>query len=156
MTVPHDITEFAVGDTRELTIDVTEELVAAFVALTGDVNPLHMSDEVAASVGMHRRVVHGMAYASWISTLIGMYIPGPGALWASQRISWLIPVRLGDRLKLTGRIAYVSIPQRAITLDVKACSQKNETVMTGTANVILTRQPAREAVHAGSRIGNWS
>ena len=36
MSVPADISQFRIGDQRSLSIDVTENLVAKFVELTGD------------------------------------------------------------------------------------------------------------------------
>ena len=42
-------------------------------------------------------VVHGMLGASFISTVIGTKLPGPGALWVSQTLDFLLPVRLGAR-----------------------------------------------------------
>ena len=56
----------------------------AFAALSGDYNPLHMDSGYARRTHLGRRVVHGMLVASYVSTLIGMQLPGAGSLWMQQ------------------------------------------------------------------------
>lgn len=144
---------FGVGDRRELSVEMTEELVEKFVALTGDTNPLHLSDEFAASVGMSRRVVHGMAYASFLSTLIGCELPGPGALWITQDLAWAAPVRIGDRLRIVGEVTHVSPGQRTLTLRTEARNSRDERVLSGTARVLVAgaSAPAAPPVETGQR-----
>ena len=42
------------------------------------------------------RVVHGMLVGSYVSTLIGTQLPGPGALWAQQTLRWVAPVFIDE------------------------------------------------------------
>ena len=43
-------------------------------------------------VWFYKPVAHGAIIISQISKLIGNEVPGPGALWLSQDISWLNPI----------------------------------------------------------------
>ena len=83
-----DFAAIAVGDTAKLTRTVGHDDVELFATLSGDRNPLHMDDEFARGTSFERRVVHGMLVASYVSTLVGMHLPGPGALWTQQSFRW--------------------------------------------------------------------
>ncbi|MBF0245059.1 MAG: MaoC family dehydratase, partial [Planctomycetes bacterium] len=84
-----------VGDRRELLHTFREEEVLAFAELSGDHNPLHMNSAYADRTLAGGRVVHGMLGASFVSTLIGMHLPGPGALWNRFDIRWKKMIRIG-------------------------------------------------------------
>ena len=42
------------------------------------------------------RIAHGMLTAGFISAALGMELPGPGAVYLSQSLQFLRPVRIGD------------------------------------------------------------
>ena len=48
------------GMAEEFTVTVTEEMMAQFCAMSGDVSPIHMDAEYAAGRGYPGRVVYGM------------------------------------------------------------------------------------------------
>ncbi|HEX7422143.1 MAG TPA: MaoC family dehydratase, partial [Thermoanaerobaculia bacterium] len=70
--------------------------VRRFVEITGDVNPLHVDDAFASGTQFGRRVLHGMLTASIFSTMVGMLLPGTGAIYRSQTLRFLRPVHVGD------------------------------------------------------------
>ncbi|MBV9081501.1 MAG: MaoC family dehydratase, partial [Acidobacteriaceae bacterium] len=73
-----------VGDTATLTRTIEERDVRAFANLSGDFNPLHIQQEFAKRTSYQRPVVHGLLIGSYVSTLVGMHLPGPGGLWTEQ------------------------------------------------------------------------
>lgn len=86
-----DFGAIQLGDRAAIVKRFDEEDVAAFAALSNDNNPLHMESGRAENTRFGRRVVHGMLVASYVSTLVGMRLPGTGALWmrkASGGESW--------------------------------------------------------------------
>ncbi len=107
----------------------------AFAKLSGDRNPLHMDDSFAARTHFQRRVVHGMLVANYVSTLIGMRCPGPGALWSQQNFRWLAPVFIGDKINLTMKVTHKSEGSRSLTIEVKALNQEGKVVMEGEGTV---------------------
>lgn len=109
----------------------------AFADYSGDRNPLHLDAEYAKSTRFKRRVAHGMSYASLFSRLIGMDLPGPGALWMSQNFRFTRPVFLGDQLELTVEILAISESARTVTLDCRTVNQLGEEVMSGTGDVMV-------------------
>ena len=126
-----------VSDKATLSKTITEEDVRAFAALTGDYNPLHMEEEFAAGTHFQRRVVHGMLVASYVSTLVGMQLPGPGALWTRQNFQWVAPVFLGDTLEITLEVLHKSEGNRAVSVSVKAVNQHGKAVMEGEGAVVV-------------------
>ncbi|XP_051205840.1 3-hydroxyacyl-[acyl-carrier-protein] dehydratase, mitochondrial isoform X3 [Lolium perenne] len=74
----------------------TEGDVAAYAAVSGDRNPVHLDDAVARGAGgfSRGRVVHGMLASSLFPALIASRFPG--AVYASQSLRFAAPVHVGD------------------------------------------------------------
>ena len=139
-----DFTRISVGDQASLQRTIAEADVDASARLSGDYNPLHMDSEFARSTHFQKRVVHGMVVAGYVSTLIGMHLPGPGALWANQSFTWLQPVFIGDTLEVTLRVTHKSEGTRTLTVAVEAVNQHGKAVMNGTGTVVLLQQREKE------------
>ena len=84
--------ELHVGQAASVCRTVTSADVAAFAQLSGDYNALHLDSEFAARTEFARPVAHGFLHASMLSTLIGMKLPGCGALYLSQTIEFSAPM----------------------------------------------------------------
>ena len=127
--------KFKVGDKVSITHAITAKDVDNFANLTGDDNPLHMSDEFAREHLFGERVVHGMLSASFISTIICTKIPGRGALWQSQTLEFKGPARIGDTIKVEAEVTYRSEAQRILVLAISVDNQKGEPLIRGEAKV---------------------
>jgi 3-hydroxybutyryl-CoA dehydratase len=89
--------------TRERTI--TEPDVLGFAHLTGDWHPQHADAEWAANGPFGERIAHGMLV---ISMAAGMVPFDPHRVIALRRVTDVVfkrPVRLGDTVRVDGRIA---------------------------------------------------
>ena len=131
------------GDTASISRCFSEEDVAAFAALSGDYNPLHMDDEFAGQTRFQRRVVHGMLVASYVSTLIGMRLPGAGSLWVQQSFRWQKPVHIGDTIEITLKVKHKSSGLRTVTVEISAVNQDGVTVMSGEGAVSVPDAQSR-------------
>lgn len=136
-----------IGDTQSLVKTITESDVRKFVEMTGDDNPLHVNRAYAESTAFKDIVVHGMLGASFISTVIGTKLPGTGALWVSQNIEFLLPVRLGDVLTISCTVLKKYERERLLELDTRILNQNQQVVLTGQGKVKLltTASPAEQA-----------
>jgi len=136
-----------IGDTQSLVKTITEADVRKFVEMTGDDNPLHVNRAYAESTAFKDIVVHGMLGASFISTVIGTKLPGTGALWVSQNIEFLLPVRLGDVLTISCTVLKKHERERLLELDTRILNQNQQVVLTGQGKVKLltTAAPALQA-----------
>jgi 3-oxoacyl-[acyl-carrier protein] reductase len=127
---------------------ITAEDVAAFARLSGDYNELHIDDEFAARTEFAQRVVHGFLHASLLSTLIGMKIPGRGALYLSQTIDFSHPVFIGDTVEATGVIESIDSVTRVLTIRTEISNQDGTCVLTGTARAKVLRVQEEKPMRA--------
>lgn len=135
------ITDFKVGDNAKLKHRITAADTKSFVELTGDDNPLHTDAAWAEKSAMKGIVTHGMLSASFLSTIIGKKLPGPGALWVSQAIEFLSPVRLNDELTVTAEVVEVHVRQRLLKLQCNIQNQRGKGVLKGECLVKLLEEP---------------
>jgi 3-oxoacyl-[acyl-carrier protein] reductase len=146
MTAFGDFDSLQVGDRRQLQKTITEADIRRFVELTGDNNPLHVDPEFALDTPFKDIVVHGMLGASFISTVIGTQLPGPGALWLSQNLEFLLPVRLGDALTVSCTVLKKHDRDRLLELDTRITNQQGQTVLQGQGKVrMLAPRPVAAA-----------
>lgn len=124
-----------IGDEEEIFHTITAKDVDAFACLTGDNNPLHMDDEFAAKTTFKKRVVHGMLPASFISTMIGTKLPGEGSLWYEQKLRFISPVRIGERIRVFAKVKFKSLSQRVLTIETTVFGEGNKKVIEGEAKV---------------------
>jgi acyl dehydratase len=109
------IEDFEVGQRASFTKTFTDEDVRRFIEITGDANPLHVDDAFAGETRFGRRILHGMLSASILSTMVGMHLPGTGAVYRSQTLRFLRPVHVGDTL--TAHFVVRSIDRRREILE---------------------------------------
>ncbi len=96
--------QIEVGHKESFKVTVTEEAMDKFREITGDVNPLHKDKEYAKEHGHKDRVAFGMLTASYLSTLVGVYLPGKRSLIHSVDIKFEGAVYPGDELNIEGTV----------------------------------------------------
>jgi 3-oxoacyl-[acyl-carrier protein] reductase len=133
-------TEIEVGMVKELTHKLTQDDIKRFVELTGDDNRLHTDIEYASKTSFKKPVAHGMLGASFISTIIGTKIPGDGALWFSQSLEFLLPVRVGDSLTVRAEVIKKDDRTNVIDLKTDVVNQNKQKVIQGLAKVKVVEQ----------------
>ena len=143
-----DFDSIQVGETQTLSKLITEVDVRKFVDMTGDNNPLHVDRTYAETTAFKDIVVHGMLGASFISTVIGTKLPGTGALWVSQNMEFLLPVRLGDTLTISATVLKKYERERLIELDTRIFNQNQQLILTGIGKVklLVVAKPEKKLV----------
>lgn len=126
-----------VGDKEVISHNITKEDINKFIDLTGDDNRLHNDEDFASQTQFKKPVVHGMLGASFISTVIGTKLPGDGALWFSQSLEFLIPVRVGDKLSISAEVIKKYDKDKIIELKTEIENQNRQIVTKGIAKVKL-------------------
>ena len=99
--------DIKVGKIERFSHQITKGEVDRFAELTGDFNPIHVDTEYALKTNFGKRVVHGMLTSSFISTMIGMRIPGKGSLWLSQTLNFINPTFIGDTIEVSAEVINV-------------------------------------------------
>ncbi len=151
MSLFADFDAINVGDARTLVREIGEADVRRFVEMTGDDNPLHVDRAFAEATSFRDVVVHGMLGASFISTVIGTQLPGPGALWVSQNLEFLSPVRLGDTLTVSCVVTAKHPRERLLELDTTIVNQAGQKVLAGSGKVKVLEGPAAAAPAEAAR-----
>lgn len=128
------------GTAATLTKTISVEDIEAFAALSGDRNPLHLDASFARQTRFQRPVAHGMLVAGFISTMVGMQLPGAGALWTRQSFDWRLPVYAGDTLVFTLRVRHASHATNTVAIEVNAVNQNGQIVMEGEGAVMMVEQ----------------
>src|SRR6186713_1892743 len=102
--------DLSVGMTETLKKTIDSSDVVGFAEVTGDRNPIHLSEHFAAKTPFGGRIAHGLYTASLISAVIGTRLPGPGAIYISQTLRFLAPVRIGD--DVTASVEIVELTEK--------------------------------------------
>jgi 3-hydroxybutyryl-CoA dehydratase len=133
------IEDFEAGQHVTFVKTFTEDDLRRFIEITGDVNPLHVDDEFAARTQFGHRVLQGMLTASIFSTMVGMLLPGTGAIYRSQTLRFLLPVYLGDTVTAHFVVRSVDRAKHRLVIDAWIENEACEHVIEGTCEAGLLR-----------------
>ncbi len=128
------------GVAESFTKTVTERDIELFGEVSGDVNPLHFNEEFAKTTIFKGRIAHGVLSASYVSTVLGMKIPGPGTVFMSLSMRFKAPVRIGDTVTATCTVRDVVPEKRRVTFDC-VCKVGETVVVEGEAMVMAPIRP---------------
>jgi 3-hydroxybutyryl-CoA dehydratase len=133
--------DLSVGMTETYSKTVKASDVVGFAEITGDRNPIHLSEHFAAKTPFKSRIAHGLYTAGLISAVIGTRLPGPGAIYLSQTLYFRAPVLIGDVVEAAVRVAELTERGNRARL-VCTCTVAGKIVLEGEA---LVKVPARPA-----------
>ncbi|HWA03240.1 MAG TPA: MaoC family dehydratase [Rhizomicrobium sp.] len=119
---------------------ISEHDVEMFGEVSGDRNPVHFDEDYARGTMFKGRIAHGMLSASYISTVLGMRMPGPGTIFMSLTTRFKAPVRIGDTVVTTCTVREVNAEKRRVIFDC-ACKVGETTVIEGEAMVMAPSRP---------------
>jgi 3-hydroxybutyryl-CoA dehydratase len=129
---------FTIGEEATLTKLVSDDDIKAFARISGDHNPIHINEEYAKGTMFGGRIAHGMLVASLISAVLGTRLPGPGAIYLSQKLRFLAPVRPGDEVTARVRITGWDPEKGRVTLLTEVANKKGIAVITGEAQLVMS------------------
>jgi 3-hydroxybutyryl-CoA dehydratase len=130
---------------------ITEADVVGFAALTGDWHPQHSDAVWAAESAFGERIAHGMLV---ISFAVGLVPLDPARVVALRRLGDVVfkrPVRLGDTLRVSGKVADLSPVSAAAGLVTFAWSihnQEDQLVCRARVEVLWSREAEQAAASA--------
>ena len=129
--------QITIGLTKEFHVVITQSLVDDFAKISGDFSPLHMNEEYAKSTKFQNKVVHGMLLASFLSRMIGMYLPGKHALYTSQSLEFHNPCFVGDEIIVSSIVVDKSESTKIIKIESKIRNIKNKILLSGIGKIIV-------------------
>ncbi len=131
--------DLSLGMSETYSKTVKSSDVVGFAEITGDRNPIHLSEHFAARTPFKGRIAHGLYTASLISALIGTRLPGPGAIYISQTLRFLAPVKIGDTVDAIVEVVDLNERKQRAGLSCK-CNVGSTAVLEGEAVVMVPRR----------------
>lgn len=137
----HFFEDIQIGMEATYTRTVQEADIQAFAQVSGDVNPVHLDEAYAAASPFKGRIAHGILTASYLSTVFGTRLPGPGCIYVTQTLKFKAPVRIGD--EVTAKVVVTGlVPEKKRVIFSCSCSVKDTVVLEGEAALMV---PSRTA-----------
>jgi 3-hydroxybutyryl-CoA dehydratase len=129
------IEDMEIGMSRYVQKTITDRDIALFSEVSTDRNPVHLDEDYAQETIFQGRVAHGMLTASLISAVIGEQLPGHGAVYLSQSLRFMAPVRPGDTVRAEVTVMDIDHARRRVTLETR-CAVGDTVVLKGEALVL--------------------
>lgn len=123
--------DLKIGMSESFTVTVTPEMMDSFLNLSGDENPLHTDSDFAKKQGYNDRVVYGLLTTSFISKLVGVYLPGKYCLLQGIDVKYSKPVYAGDVLIVKGEVEELHESVKRATIKVTITNQDEKKVVKG-------------------------
>lgn len=130
-----------VGDVAEIARRASDADIAGFVESVGDYNPVHSDPAYAAATQFEEPIAPGIWTAGLISAVIGTRLPGPGAIYLSQDLKFLRPVKIGDVIRARVEVLETNRVKNRMRLRTVCTNQRGEDVLTGEALVMPAKTP---------------
>jgi acyl dehydratase len=127
-----------VGDVARRTREVTARDIELFTELTGDRNPLHYDQDLAARSRFGGIVVQGGVTSGLLNALVAEQLPGPGSVFLRVDWSFRAPVRQ-HVITAEARVLETREDKPVTTLATTITNQAGVVVLDGTA--VVWRDP---------------
>lgn len=130
---------------------ITEADLVNFAALTGDWHPQHADSEWAAGSEFGERVAHGMLVISYAVGLAPIDPERVLALRGLDRVAFKRPVRIGDTIRVEGRLEETKAVGGGIELATyrwRIRNQRDEVVVAAKVTAVM-RDGAASAEPSG-------
>jgi 3-hydroxybutyryl-CoA dehydratase len=135
----NDSQDLKVGQTAQISKEITSSDLALFAAVTGDFNPAHFDPVYAAGTFFKERIGHGMIAAGLISGVIGMKLPGPGTVYVQQTLNFLAPLKINDVVTVKVEIVEI-LEKNRVRLRTVVLKQDGVTAVDGEALVTAPKK----------------
>jgi len=136
--------EIAIGETADIKKTITEEDVFKFASIIDDCNPVHLDAEYAQSTMFGGRIDHGMHTASFFTALIATRLIGIRAIYISQEIKFLKPVRIGDTIDVRAVVTGKNDEKCRVNIKTTVYNQHGEIVVDGNAVIAVLKQDIKQ------------
>ncbi len=124
-----------VGQVAHRTRRVTAQDIERFTEMTGDRNPLHYDEQLAAASRFGGIIVQGGVTSGLLNALVAEDLPGPGSVFLHVDWNFRAPVRPGDEITAEAEVLDVREDKPICTLRTTITNQDGTTVLDGTALV---------------------
>ena len=78
-----------------------------------------------------------MLLASFLSQMVGMYLPGKHAIYLSQSLEFHNPCFINDKITISSVITDKSEATKIIKINSEIINEKNDILLNGTGKIIV-------------------
>ncbi len=128
--------DIKIGMSESYSQTITDADIKSFAGISGDHNPVHMSDEYAKQSRFKKRIAHGMISSSFFSALFGTKLPGSGCVYVSQTLNLKRPVYIEDKVMAIVTVTDIDYDKRRVFFDT-VCKVRKKNVIDGVAELYL-------------------
>jgi acyl dehydratase len=128
-----------VGQIARRTRTVTPRDIELFTEMTGDRNPLHYDERLAATSRFGGIIVQGGVTSGLLNALVAHDLPGPGSVFLQVDWSFKAPVRPGDDITAEAEVLELRDDKPICKLRMTIMNQDGTVVLDGTA--LVYREP---------------
>lgn len=129
----YTIDQIRIGQRAAISKTITDADIYGFAGISGDFNPIHVNDEFAKTTRFGKRIAHGMLTSAFISTVLGMELPGARALYLSQTLKFVRPVYAGDTITVEAIVKEIKTEKKIFVADTIIKNQNGDEVVVGEA-----------------------
>jgi 3-hydroxybutyryl-CoA dehydratase len=128
--------DLEVGQSDEYSRTISESDILIFAGVSGDTNPVHLNHEFASETMFEGCIAHGLLTASYISTVIGTKMPGPGCIYVGQTLKFKGPVKAGDTVIARATILEKIEDKKFVKIQTQ-CLVGGKVVLDGEATIMV-------------------
>ncbi len=107
--------------------------IIAFTHMTGDRNPLHYDEELAARSVFGRLIVQGGVTSGLLNALVAEDLPGPGTVFLGVEWKFVKAVGVGEEIVAHAEVLSVRDDKPICKLATTVFNAAGETCLSGTA-----------------------
>lgn len=130
------------GSTARRSRRLTADDIVAFTTITGDRNPLHYDEAVAAASRFGGIIVQGGVTSGLFNAIVAEDLPGPGTVFLQVNWSFRAPARPGDLITAEVEVLDRRSDKPIGTLRTTITGPDGRTLIDGTAVVYREPLPA--------------
>ena len=121
------------GAIAERSKTMSKRDIELFTEITGDRNPLHYDEQVAAQSLFKGLIVQGGVTSGMLNAIVAEDLPGPGTVFLAMELKFAKAVYVGDTV--TGRVEILSVraDKPICTIKVSVRNQHGDECLAGTA-----------------------
>ncbi|MBQ9330883.1 MAG: MaoC family dehydratase [Oscillibacter sp.] len=121
--------DIAVGNVETFTKTMTQTDMVLWVGLTGDLNPVHIDKEYAATTRFQDVIIPGLMVAGLIFTV--MTQSTFGNVYSGQTLKFLKPVYVGDTVTAVATVIEKMEEKHRVKIKTECYNQRDELVIVG-------------------------
>jgi len=120
---------------------ITQEGIRRYAEASGDYNPIHVDEEYARATPFGGTIAHGMLVLAYLSEMMAGAFGHDWLAGGRLKVRFRAPARPGDTLtaRAEPRQARQVSGDRVFEYGIECCNQRGETLVSGTAGVVVAR-----------------